>query len=323
MQVEIYRIKGGKKLFSIQFWDRFKLYEDQSGVMSYVERTIRKPVNMLERSCCQRLDLCAVEKEKKHLDDSVIVSMTTFPARINYVHLAIKSLLVQTVKPGKIILWLAKDQFCDVAIPQQLQELCNYGLEIRFCEEDLLAHKKYYYAMQEYPANLIVTYDDDIIYPENSLEKLLVMHEQYPEAIVCNRGREIKIENSSVAPYKYWKVSGQIPAGIPTYRLMASTGAGTLYPPHCMPEDTFDIQKIKTLALTADDLWMKVMSIHGNIPVVKSQTRGKALCVSKGRQEVTLAHQNVDQCLNDLVMQDLMAHYPQVLHTLLKDRKEE
>ena len=86
-----------------------------------------------------------------------------------------------------------------------------------------------------------------------------------------------------------------------------------------MPEETFDIEKIRSLALTADDLWMKVMSILFGVPVVKSQTRGKALCISKGKQDSTLAHQNVDQNLNDQVMKNLLTHYPQVLHTLLED----
>ena len=307
-------------MISIRFLDRFKLYEDQNGAASYAERAVRKAVNSLERSYCAHLDHTVFEKEKKFRDDSVIVSMTTFPARIGYVHMAIKSLLNQTVKPGKIILWLAREQFRDVDIPEQLLALCGYGLEIRYCEEDILAHKKYYYAMREFPEKNIVTYDDDIIYPEDSLEKLLAMHARYPHAVICNRGREIAIEKDSVAPYRYWKVSGRVPAGTPTYRVMASTGAGTLYPPHCMPEETFDIEKIRALALTADDLWMKVMSILGGVPVVKSQTRGKALCLSKGKQDVTLAHQNVDQSLNDRVMQDLLAQYPQTLRTLLEDR---
>lgn len=304
---------------SIRFLDRFKLYEDQSGMMSYAERAVRKTVNILERSYCTHLDHRAFEKGKKIRDDSVIVSMTTFPARIGYVHLAIKSLLNQTVKPGKIILWLAEEQFRNVEIPKHLLAQCKYGLEIRYCAEDLLAHKKYYYAMQEFPDKLIVTYDDDIIYPEDSLEKLLVMHGQHPEAIICNRGREIAIENGSVAPYRYWKVSGRVLTGVPTYRVMASTGAGTLYPPHCMPEETFDIEKIRLLALTADDLWMKVMSIKGQIPVVKSQTRGKGLCVSKGKQDVTLAHQNVDQSLNDRVMQALLKQYPEIEKILAEE----
>ena len=306
-------------MVSIRFLDQFKLYEDQSGMMSYAERAIRKAVNILERSYCNHLNLSIFEGERSLRDDSIIVSMTTFPARIGYVHLAIKSLLNQTVSPGKIILWLAKEQFQDVEIPEQLRALCAYGLELRFCDEDLLAHKKYYYAMQEFPEQIIVTYDDDIIYPEDSLEKLLAMHRRYPNAIICNRGREIKIENGFVASYKDWKVSGRIPAGIPSYRVMASTGAGTLYPPHCIPEEAFEIEKIRALALTADDLWMKVMSIYGGVPVVKSQTRFKALCISKGKQDITLAHQNVDQNLNDLVIKNLLTQYPQVLHALLED----
>ena len=83
---------GGKQLVSIRFLDQFKLYEDQSGMMSYAERAIRKAVNILERSYCNHLNPSIFEGEKKLRDDSVIVSMTTFPARIGYVHLAIKSL---------------------------------------------------------------------------------------------------------------------------------------------------------------------------------------------------------------------------------------
>lgn len=67
--------------------------------------------------------------------------------------------------------------------------------------------------------------------------------------------------------------------------------------------------------------WKQLMqqAIHGGVPVVKTQTRCKALCISKGKQDITLAHQNVDQKLNDQVMKNLLTQYPQVLHTLLED----
>ena len=39
------------------------------------------------------------------------------------------------------------------------------GLTIRFCE-DLKAHKKYYYAFKEYPDDIVITVDDDVIYPQ-------------------------------------------------------------------------------------------------------------------------------------------------------------
>lgn len=303
----------------IRWFDQFKLYEDQNGCFSYLERAIRKVVNGIERAYYERLDVNALKESRPLCQELVVLSLTTFPARIQYVHLAIKSLLNQTVKPDKVILWLAEDQFHEVEIPEQLKELCEYGLEIRYCKENIMAHKKYFYAMQEFPNDIIVTYDDDIIYTEDSLEKLLRMHKQFPKAIICNRGREIEIENGEVAPYKHWKVSGRVPKGVPSYRVMASTGAGTLYPPRCMPEETFNIDKIRQLALTADDLWMKVMSIKGDVPVVKSQTRTKALCISKNKQKITLAHKNVDQNLNDQVMRELLEHYPEVRKILLEE----
>lgn len=306
-------------MISIRWLDKFKLYEDNSGISSYVERAIRKLINISERAYCRHMSIDRIFNKKRPYADKVIISMTTFPARIDYVHLAIKSLLNQTIRPEKVILWLAKNQFSDVELPNSLKELCQYGLAIMYCEEDILAHKKYYYAMQKYPDRIIVTYDDDIIYPEDSLEKLLTMHAQYPNAIICNRGREICVNDNAIAPYRYWKVSGCVPAGSPSYSVMASTGAGTLYPAHCMPEETFNIEKIRLLALTADDLWMKFMSIRGQIPVVKAQTRCKGLCISKFKQNVTLAHRNVGQNINDRVIEDLLKFYPEVEQMLLDD----
>lgn len=47
----------------------------------------------------------------KHRRPRIIVSMTSYPARINTVHLAIRSLLAQKVLPDKIVLWLCKSDF--------------------------------------------------------------------------------------------------------------------------------------------------------------------------------------------------------------------
>lgn len=44
-------------------------------------------------------------------EKKIVVSLTSFPARIKKVHIVIESLLNQTIKPDKIILWLSKEQF--------------------------------------------------------------------------------------------------------------------------------------------------------------------------------------------------------------------
>lgn len=64
MQSEIHSMTGGKQLVSIRFLDQFKLYEDQSGMMSYAERAIRKAVNVFERIYCNRLNPSAFEGKK-------------------------------------------------------------------------------------------------------------------------------------------------------------------------------------------------------------------------------------------------------------------
>lgn len=43
----------------------------------------------------------------------VIVSLTSYPPRIKTVDQVIRSLLAQTVKPWKIILWLANKEFSE------------------------------------------------------------------------------------------------------------------------------------------------------------------------------------------------------------------
>ena len=59
----------------------------------------------------------------------IIVSLTTFPARIGYVHLAIKSLLHQTKRPNKVILWLGEEFFPEGEnnLPESLLELKPLG----------------------------------------------------------------------------------------------------------------------------------------------------------------------------------------------------
>ena len=74
----------------------------------------------------------------------IIISLTSFPKRIDIVWITIESILRQSQKPDEIILWLAEEQFQGIdSLPKSLLELMERGLTIRFCD-DLRSHKKYY-----------------------------------------------------------------------------------------------------------------------------------------------------------------------------------
>ena len=70
-------------------------------------------------------------------DSEIIVSLTSYPARITTVHMTIMTLLNQKVKPDKVILWLAKEQFPKgmASLPKKLIALQNVGLKIEWTHD--------------------------------------------------------------------------------------------------------------------------------------------------------------------------------------------
>lgn len=246
----------------------------------------------------------------KTREKKVIVSLTSFPDRIEAVQYAIKSLMLQTYKPDKIILWLAEEQFSEHTIPDELIKLKEYGLEIRFCP-DIKSHKKYYYVMQEYKNDLVITYDDDIIYEHNSIKKLIKYHIKYPNCIICNRGMHITFNNKKVDSVKKWKALSNEGVKKPSINIMASTGAGCLYPPNALSGIVFDLDLSQKYAQSADDIWMKFMSLLNNTKVVKTAKYNRSLSTIEKSQHVQLTFVNTFEGQNDVVMGNLIKLFPE------------
>lgn len=255
----------------------------------------------------------------------IIVSLTTYPARIDGVWVTISSLLEQTMKPCRVILWLAREQFPDQRIPESLERLKKRGLEIRFCE-DLRPHKKYYEAMREYPDYYIVTADDDILYPENHIEALWAGQEKYPDAVICHWSHKIECSlaredavfgECRFAPYNDWPDNG---LEEPSYATLAVGCNGILYPPGCLGAEAFDRENIREYALDTDDLWLKCMEIVSGRKVVncnrtvliyfnRLSTKGSGLWKSNIGQERN----------NDRIWNRLMETYPGAKQRLIEE----
>lgn len=243
----------------------------------------------------------------------IIVSMTSYPARINTVHLAIRSLLAQKVLPDKIVLWLCKSDFPnrETDLPQTLRDVLWHDVEIRWVDEDLKPHKKYFWALQEFPDDYVITTDDDLLYRNTMIGDLLAAHEAHPHAIAAVRTHLIMFnEDGSRTNYEDWiyEAPHYHPAlvGVPSMRIFSTNGAGTLYPPHTMPPETFNAEEIKETCLTADDLWLKVMQVKAGIPVVAA-TDDQLLNYVPGTQgEEALCHQNTESGVNNIVLKSIL-----------------
>ena len=246
----------------------------------------------------------------------VIVSMTSFTKRFTTIHICLKSLLNQSVKADKIIVWLGPDvQKYDIT--KEMLALEEYGVEYKFVSLDLKPHKKYYYAMQQYPDAIIITVDDDVVYAKDTLESLLKTHQKYPKAVCARRVHYMAIKNGVILPYNDWKQECR-DVKKPSYRLIPTGVGGVLYPPHLLDPQVFDLDKMQLLCLNADDIWLKWMELLKHVPVVWTPCLLPLPPVIDSAQEIALCKQNVNKRFNDEYISRMMREYPEVISLLIQ-----
>ncbi|MDR2835486.1 MAG: hypothetical protein LBV69_04715 [Bacteroidales bacterium] len=197
--------------------------------------------------------------QKYFKDKEVIISLTSYGIRCYDVYMAIESLLEQTIKPNKIILWLAEDEFSLDTIPQTLKNLLKRGLTIDFCK-DIKQYKKLIPSLIKYPNDIIITTDDDILQSNDFLENLMNSYKKKSKNIHFCRGHKMKFkENRELDNYMNWNfcIKNLIPD-----RLNFFTGVGgVLYPPNSLYKDVVNEDFFMQLAPNADDVWFNAMAI--------------------------------------------------------------
>lgn len=185
----------------------------------------------------------------------VVVSLTSYGRRVSAIsHIAIASLLRQSKKPDKVVLWLAQGE----KLSKSLIELKKLGLDIEFYA-DIKSYKKLIPALKKYPKSTIITADDDVVYPADWLEKLIAEHNKYPDFILANRAREIKVtEGGEAAPYAQWQIIKD--NNTDSQNILPTGVGGVLYPHGALYKDVHDESLFTRLAPHGDDLWFWAMA---------------------------------------------------------------
>lgn len=240
----------------------------------------------------------------------LIVSLTSYPSRIDNVWLTIETILDQSVKPDAILLWLYRGEtVCKDALPARLNALKKRGVQIRFCNDNLMPHKKYFYTMGEFPEATVITVDDDVFYPPDLIRKLLNCHQKHPRAICCVRARKITLDEDG-KPNSYEQWINLHHNTRPSYLNMAIGVGAPLYPPGCLHKEAFNKDNLLKLSHTADDLWLKVMSLKKNTKVVALGGEYSRYYIPiKQKNKESLEDINVGKGHNDLIFARLVDHY--------------
>lgn len=209
------------------------------------------------------LMLVLPKKPLRHVEDAakpcLVVTFTSYGRRVKktVIHV-LRSLLLQSHRPDRIILWLDNTNFSLENIPLKLANFCcKYGVEIRFCD-DIRSYKKLIPALELCPNDILVTVDDDIVYKRGFLKCLYDAHLKYPNHVLSTLAHCPVVEDKQFLPYKNWKHNITRMGNEKVFPLGCG---GILYPPASLYKDVVCKDLFMKIAPQADDVWFWAMAV--------------------------------------------------------------
>ena len=248
----------------------------------------------------------------------LIVSLTSFPARIKTVNYTIESILLQKKKANLVVLWLATEQFPNKEkdLPKHLLRLTQFGLIIKWCN-DIRSYKKLVPALEEYPNDIIVTADDDVWYPPEWLNRLYSSYLKDPTLIHVHRALQVTATDGKINKYLDWGTQIYAPQE-PSYCWHITGCGGVLYPPHCLYKDVCKSKEFQSMAADLDDIWFWAMAIlqHTRIKIVEQNIYDFEGVFIVNNQSLW-SYNVYDR--NDSALEKLMEVYPELKQLLSED----
>ena len=244
--------------------------------------------------------------DEKYHDKDIIVSLTTYGDRLYEVYLTIESIMQQTMKPNRIVLWL-EDSLKNADLPIVLKRQQERGLEIKYCE-DLRSYKKLIPSLEAFPDDVIITIDDDNFYHFDLLENFINAFRKNPNLIYCSRAHKIKLKNKNkLRAYKHWIHNYQ---GQEASLLIFPTGSGgVLYPPGCLNKEVTNKKIFLDICRYADDVWFKAMALLNDTKARKVYSHKYGEFNNRNAQTSSLSEINIDKSMNDAQLKAVFDKY--------------
>jgi hypothetical protein len=241
---------------------------------------------------------------KFRIDDRAVVSLTSYPPRFRTLHLTLKTILLQSVRPAAVVLWIAEE---DVEkLPENVLVLRKWGLQINLCK-NLRSYKKLIPALSTYRDRAIVTADDDVVYWRKWLADLLDEYREDSPEVLCHRMHVVKINSHGLPDtYRSWEWCSD--SLLKSWLNFATGSGGVLYSPNVFGDEAIDEQKMIRLCPQGDDIWFYWMASANGVRVRKVPSSGK-IKFWIGSQDAALWKSNVDDDENDAQIATMIKEY--------------
>ena len=207
-------------------------------------------------------------------NNTLLVSMTSYPARIFGIFDVFISLLYQSANLSsyQCFLTLAEEEFVnhEKDLPYDIQILIRNGWIKLIWYHNIYSHKKLMPVLQNYPENDILIVDDDIIRTNNFIKIFQNEHVLYPTDIICGTFMyyfDNKIEINRLIGYKgeNSREMNAVPNIIFQTARPANGVGGVLYPKHTFSDKRFFNEDLyMKLCPTSDESWQYMFNIIEN-----------------------------------------------------------
>jgi hypothetical protein len=195
----------------------------------------------------------------------LIVSLTSFPARIDQAWIPIERVLRGDQTPDLVVLVLAEEEFPDREVPDRIRRLERRGLQVLWTPRNTHAYKKLVPTRLAYPEATLVAIDDDAMYEPWMLARLVAESHRSPGAVIGHRGWALGHDADGLTAYGDWRPADPT---TPSELVLLTGVGGILYPPGVLPIDLLsDLDLALELAPTADDIWCWALERVSRTPV--------------------------------------------------------
>lgn len=271
-----------------------------------IEDNLKKDIWTFRDQEAGRIQKVRDSRESKNPKSTTdyVISLTSFPARIQTLPYVIQSLIEQTFPPKEIHLNIGSDEVPNKKwLPSALLAFEAKGLIVNFVPKTFHQYDKFMHNSHLNKQFPFVIVDDDVIYPPHSMETLIRAHETYPTAIIANRAHLMKMgSKDTLENYSDWQREVNFPT--PSLGLLPTGAGGVLYPKDFLTHPIVtDTMNALAHAPYADDIWLKFCALALGVPVYATNMSEGSKWYHRYTPTMragTLMAANVELGLNDL-----------------------
>jgi hypothetical protein len=195
-------------------------------------------------------------------ENSIVLSMTTYPRRARFAKKAIKSVILQNSFFLPIYIFVFEEEYSRVS--HKLSSLSKHNLQVVPYKQNLRQYLKIIPALEQFKNQSIITFDDDILYPHGWLDGLITAYQGNPNTIIGYRGQSIP-DKETLSPENYFLLKlfrCLSTKSLAPERILFTGVGGVLYPPKVFCSLVLNMKLALRLSPGNDDLWLYYNSIH-------------------------------------------------------------